>query len=233
MAGEISQSKEKLTLARIKKAGKTFEISVDPDKALLYKEGESDLRETVLADEVFSDAKRGQIASSAELEDAFGTSEFKKVADEILMKGEIQLTSEHRAAEREQKFKKLVHMINKNACDPKTGLPHPVTRIELALEQGKISLDYNKTVEEQFEEIISKLRPIIPISIEKKKLTLVIPGQFTGKAYGYVKQNSTILKDDWLGDGSWKVTVELAAGMVQDFIDALNGMTSGQVRVEN
>ena len=41
-----------------------------------------------------------------------------------------------------------------------------------------------------------------------------------------------MLKDDWLGDGSWKVTVELAAGMVQDFIDALNGMTQGQVRVE-
>ena len=71
MAGEISQSKEKLTLARIKKAGKTFEISVDPDKALLYKKGESDLRETVLADQVFSDAKRGQIASSAELKTLF------------------------------------------------------------------------------------------------------------------------------------------------------------------
>ena len=74
---------------------------------------------------------------------------------------------------------------------------------------------------------------LVPISIEKKKLTLTVPGQFTGKAYGYVKQNSTMLKDNWLGDGSWKVTVELAAGMVQDFIDALNGMTSGQVSVEN
>ncbi len=232
MAGEISQDKVKLNLARIKKFGKTFEISIDPDKALLYKKGGADLREVVLADQIFSDAKKGQICSSSELEEVFQTSEFNKVADEILMKGEIQLTSEHRAAEREQKLKKLVHMINKNACDPKTGLPHPVTRIELALEQGKIHLDYNKTVEEQFEEIISKLRPIIPISIEKKKLTLTVPGQFTGKAYGFVKQNSTMLKDEWLGDGSWKVTVELPAGMVQDFIDSMNGMTSGQVVVE-
>jgi ribosome maturation protein SDO1 len=233
MAGDISHDKVKLNLARIKKFGKTFEITIDPDKALLYKKGEADLREVLMADDIYADAKKGQVVSSAELEEVFGSSDFKKVADEILMKGEIQLTSEHRSAEREQKLKKLVHMINKNACDPKTGLPHPITRIELALDQGKINLDYNKTVEEQFEDIITKLRPIIPISIEKRKLVMTIPGQFTGKAYGYVKQNSTILKDDWLGDGSWKVTVELAAGMVQDFIDALNGMTQGQVSVES
>jgi len=233
MAGESSHDKLKLNLARIKKFGKTFEISIDPDKALQYKKGEVELHDVLMADEVFADAHKGQIASSSELEEVFGTSVFEKVAHEILMKGEIQLTSEHRSAEREQKFKKLVHMINQNACDPKTGFPHPVTRIELALEQGKINLDYNKTVEEQFAYIISKLRPIIPISIDKKKFVMIIPGQFTGKAYGYVKQSSTILKEDWLGDGSWKVTVELPAGMMQDFIAALNGMTQGQVSVED
>ncbi len=223
---------EKLNLARIKKHGINFEVSVDPDKALEYKKGNASLREALHSDQIFTDAKKGLIAKDEDLQTAFQTSNPDEVADIILKKGEIQLTAEHRSEEREVKKKKLVNMINKNACDPKTGLPHPATRIELALEQGKIQLDYNKTVEEQFDDIISKLRPIIPISIEKKKLVITVPGQFTGKAYGYVKQNSTMLKDDWLGDGSWKVTVELAAGMVQDFIDALNGMTSGQIVVE-
>ena len=113
--------------------------------------------------------------------------------------------------------------------DPKTGLPHPPTRIELALEQGKITLDYNKTVEEQLDDVISKLRPIIPISIQKKKLQVVIPASFAGKAYQPVKDAATILKDEWGNDGSWTVTVEIPAGLYPDFIQKMNGLTSGEV----
>jgi ribosome maturation protein SDO1 len=219
------------TLARIKKHGMNFEISVDPDKALEYKKGNASLREVLLADNIFSDAKRGEIAKESDLQTAFETTDTDKIADIILTKGEIQLTSDHRAEEREKKKKQLIHFINVNAVDPKTGLPHPPTRIELALEQGKITLDYNKTVEEQLDEIISKLRPIIPISIQKKKLQVVIPANYAGKAYQPVKDSATILKDEWGNDGSWTVTVEIPAGLYPDFIQKMNGLTSGEVTI--
>ena len=105
------------TLARIKKHGMNFEISVDPDKALEYKKGNASLREVLLADNVFSDAKKGEIAKESDLQTAFETTDTDKIADIILNKGEIQLTSEHRAEERDKKKKQLIHTIHINAVD--------------------------------------------------------------------------------------------------------------------
>ncbi|PIN73089.1 ribosome assembly factor SBDS [Candidatus Woesearchaeota archaeon CG10_big_fil_rev_8_21_14_0_10_45_16] len=224
---------EKLNVARIKRAGETFEISIDPDNALKYRKGEiNDLREVLLADHIFTDARKGQVASDDELQKAFSKTDVDAVADFILKHGEIQVTSEHRAQEREQRWRKLVNLIHKHAVDPKTGLPHPAARIEAALEQGKVHLDDHKTIDEQFDGIISKLRPIIPLKIEQKILLVTVPSQYSGKAYNVVKSGVKVLSENWNTDGSWTVTVEMPAGMVPEYIDKLNSATHGEVSVE-
>lgn len=232
MSSNISQDKIKLNVARIKKFGNNFEINIDPEAAIKYKRGEiSDLNEVLLADNIFSDAKKGEIASDNDLQQAFKTTNTSEIAKIILSEGEVQATAEHRAQEREQKRKKLINLINTMAIDPNTNLPIPATRIENALEEGKIHLDDNKTVEEQFDDIISKLRPILPIKIEQKQLTLEFPAQFSGKAQGPVRKYQ-IIKEDWTSQGNWKVQIELPAGLMQEFIDQMNSLTSGQVVVE-
>ena len=224
---------DKLTLARIKKFGQNFEISIDPDKALLYKKGElNDLNDVLQAEGIFTDAKKGLKATAETLARAFQTSDLNLIADKIIKEGEIQLNADHRAQEREKRRKQLIHFIHINAIDPKTNLPHPKTRIEAALEEAKAHLDDHKTVDEQIDTIIAKLRPIIPISIEKKKLTITIPSSHSGKAYNVVKSNSKTIKEDWLPNGSWKVVVELPAGLYFDLVDKLNSVTHGEVILE-
>jgi ribosome maturation protein SDO1 len=233
MADTISSDKIKLNLARIKKFGQTFEINVDPDAALKYKCGETeDLREVLLADNVFSDAKKGLVVSESDLEKAFNTTNTNKIAEIILKEGEIQVTSDHRAEEREQKRKKLVTMIHQQAIDSKTGLPHPVTRIEAALEEARVQLDDHKTVEDQFDDVIAKLRPIIPIKIEQKQADITIPAAYAGKSYNIVSSGSKILNDHWNNDGSWTVKVEVPAGLYPDFLDKINSLTHGKVVVK-
>ena len=223
---------QKITLARIKKSGKTFEISVDSDAALDYKKGIStNLNEVLHADTIFTDVKKGLPASEQELQNAFETTDTNTIADIILKHGEIQVSSEHRAAEREQKRKKLIHLIHINAIDSKTQLPHPPMRIEAAIDQGKIHLEDNKTVEEQFDDIIKRLRPIIPISIQKKILLITIPGQYAGKLYNVVQASSKMLQENWQNNGSWQVKVEIPAGFYQEFIDKLNSHTHGEVEI--
>lgn len=224
---------DKLNLARIKKFGKNFEISVDSDAALKYKKGEiNDLMEVLLADNIFTDAKKGLVASASELEQAFKTADTQKVAHVIIKEGEIQLTSEHRSKEKEQKLRKLVEMIHKQAVDSKTGLPHPAARIEAALEEGKVRLDDHKTVEEQFDEIVSKLRAILPLKIEQKQVTVTIPSAYAGKAYNIVSSNSKVLKENWNSDGSWTAVVSVPAGFYPEFLEKLNSLTHGEVMVE-
>lgn len=217
-------------LARIKKQGITFEISIDSDKAIQFKENSASLREVLLSDEIYTDAKKGLIAKDEDLQKAFETTDKEEIAKIILTKGEIQVSAEHRAEERKQKLRKLINIINVNAVAPKTGLPHPATRIELALEQGKVSLDYNKTVEEQLDDIIKKLRPIIPISIQKKVLVIKIPAQYTGKAYS-LKTGVNVMKEEWANDGSWLLQVELPAGLVEEFSNKVNSITHGEGQI--
>ncbi|MEK6968860.1 MAG: ribosome assembly factor SBDS [Nanoarchaeota archaeon] len=224
---------QKINVAKIKKFGHNFEISINPDAALKYKKGEiTDLNEVLLAEEIFTEAKKGLVAADNKLMEAFKTTDITKIADIILKSGEIQATAEHRSEEREQQKRKLINLIHRNAVDPKTGFPYPPNRIETALEEGKIHLDYNRSVEEQFDDIITKLRPIIPIKIEQKKMKVIIPAHFAGKLYSFVKGNSTILGEEWMNNGNWKVKIELPAGLQQEFIDKLNSLTHGEVMVE-
>ena len=225
--------KQKPILARMKRFGQIFEISVDPDKALEYKKGQIiDLSDVLHAETIFIDAKKGIRASEVQLKKAFNTVDENKIADIILREGEIQHTGEHRAEERGQHKRKLVTLIHQQAVDPKTGYPHPPERIEAALQEGKIHLDDHRTVEEQFEEIIRKLRPIIPIRIEQKQLIIIISSQYAGKMYTVIHTGGRVLKEEWQTDGSWKIKMELPAGLVPDFIEKLNSMTHGEVVVE-
>ncbi|MBS3116016.1 ribosome assembly factor SBDS [Candidatus Woesearchaeota archaeon] len=224
---------QKPTIARLKRYGKTFELSVDPDKALAYKKGSiSDVDEVLHSDSIFTDAKKGERPSEAELKKVFATTDQRKIADLIIREGEIQHTAEHRAQEKEQRKRKLITMIHTQAVDPKTGYPHPPERIEAALEQGKIHLDDHRPVEQQFDEIIKKLRPIIPIHIEQKQLVVIIPAEFAGKMYSVIHSSGRVLKEDWLSNGNWSVKLELPAGLVSEFIDKMNSLTHGEVIVE-
>jgi ribosome maturation protein SDO1 len=223
---------DKFNIARIKKMGQTFEICIDTNKAIEFKKGQiTDLREVLEADQIFTDAQRGLVAPAESLARAFQTTEFEKIARIILENGEIQLSSEHRAKERDQKLRQLVHMIHIQAVNPATNLPHPVTRIEAALQEAKIHLDEHKKVEEQFDEIISKLRPIIPLKIEQKTLIVTIAGQYVGKANQIVRSKK-LISEDWKGDGSWQACVEMPAGLVEEFMDKLNSITHGDVGIE-
>ncbi|MBI2112298.1 ribosome assembly factor SBDS [Candidatus Woesearchaeota archaeon] len=222
---------DKISIARLKKFGKTFELSVDPEAALKYKKGGAELHDVLMASHIFTNAKRGEMPTEVELQQVFKTTDVEKIADLILKEGEIQLTSEHRAIEREQKKKKLINMIRTLAVDPKNNLPIPPERIELALEEGKIHLNDNKTVEEQFDDIIKRLRPILALKIEQKRLSIEIPSKYAGKAQGQMRKYS-IIREEWLPTGAWKVTIESPAGLVPEIIDQLNALTHGEVVVE-
>ncbi len=216
----------------MKKFGQSFELSVDPDKALLYKKGQlTDLDEVLHAEKIFLDAKKGLVASHAELEKVFKTTDSRKIADIIVKEGEIQFTAEHRAEEREQKKKKIMYLIHRQAIDARTGFPIPLERIDAALTEAKVHLDENKTPEEQLDAIISKLRPILPIKIEQKRMSITIPAQYAGKAQSTLRSMG-ILKEDWKSDGSWEVIIEVPAGLLQESIDKINALTQGQAMVK-
>jgi ribosome maturation protein SDO1 len=158
---------------------------------------------------------------------AFKTIDPLKIADEILKKGTLQLTTDQRRKMVEDKRKLVVDFISRQAVDPKTNLPHPPMRIENAMEQIHYPIDPYKSVDEQAKDIIKLLRPILPLKVEQVKVAIRIPSQFASRAYGTIKTLGTIKHEEWRGDGSWVGEMELPAGAYAQLLNKLGDSTKG------
>jgi ribosome maturation protein SDO1 len=219
------------TLVRHQIGGDKFEILVDPDKGLAYKKGElGEIRNALIVDTIFTDANKGEKASSEKLEKNYGTSDPIEVAKEMFEKGTFLLTAQQRHAMTEQKRKQIINIISKTYVDPKTKLPHPVMRIENALETAKYHIDPFKEADEQVKDIVQALRSILPMSSENIQIAIKIPAEYTGKSYGTVKNFGTIKRDEWQADGSWVAVVEVPAAMQIELMEALGKDTQGNMQ---
>lgn len=226
-------SSDKYVVARYEYKGHVFEILVDPDLALKLKEGkEVNLDDLIKSDYVYKDVRKGLKASPEALRQVFKTEDIKAIAVEIVKNGEIQLTAEQRRRIIEEKRRLLINMIAKNAIDPKTKLPIPVTRIENALEQARVSVDPYKPIEAQFEDAISKLARVMPIKVAKAYVEVRIPPEHSSKSYRLLSSLGSIKKSNWLSDGSLLVEIEIPAGMQQEFIDKINNFTRGTASIK-
>ncbi len=224
---------DKASVAKLKKEGKTYEILIDAEKAAALKAGKSvSINDVVVLDEIFYDAKKGTKASETELEKVFGTDDKLEVCKIILMEGNVPVTADMLKKDFDQKRKQIVELIHRNAVDPNTGKPHPITRIDNAMNEAKVRLDANKPAEQQVQDVIHQLRPILPIKFEVRELNIIIPSQFAGKCYTTLKQYGKLLGETWQGDGSLNVTLEIPAGLQEDLEVALNNITKGNVRME-
>jgi len=224
---------EKAVIARLKTHGQDFEILVDCDNALKLKSGEDvSFNDILAAEQVFSDAKKGLAASETRMQTIFETTDIKEIAKKIIQKGEIQVTAEHRSKLRDQKMRKVLDLINMNGIDPRTKLPHPRNRIELAFEEAKIRVDDSRSAEDQIERIIKELRPILPIKFEKKKIAVKIPALHAGKGYSVLQNFGNIVQEDWQSDGSYACVLHIPAGLQNELIDRVNKLTHGDVEVK-
>ena len=217
-------------IARLKTQGQTFEILVDCRNAISLREGhDTDMHDILAAMKIFSDSKKGLNASEHAMKQVFGTSDVEEVAKAIIQKGEIQLTQEYRESLREEKRKQIISIIHRNGVDPKTHLPHPPQRIENAFVEAKYHVDEFRPVQEQVQEALQKLRPILPIKFEVKELAIKISPEYAPKCYSTVKAFGTILREEWQTNGFWVAVVELPGGMESDFYDKLNKICHGNV----
>jgi ribosome maturation protein SDO1 len=214
--------------ARIKKAGKHFEILVNLEDAMKFKKGESSFiqAETEI---IFRDLKKGDKAPEADLEEAFRTTDVNEIVRKIVKEGEILTTQDFRDAEHEKKIKQVVDFLSKNAIDPKTGNPITPERIKNSLEQAHVNIK-NSSIESQIADIMDALSKIIPIKISTKRIKITIPAMYTGKAYGVVAVYKE--SENWLNDGSLEVIVSVPAGIIMDFYDKLNDVTHGSALTE-
>ena len=224
---------DKFTVARLILDGEKFEVLVKPDPALEYKMGKrSDISSALVSDEIYSDANKGSRASSEKMKKHFKTTDSVEIAKQILAKGELNLTTDQRRKMVEEKKRQIVQFINRSFVDPKTHLPHPIVRIEAAIEEVRVPIDPFRKVDDQAKAIVDAVRKILPLKSETLKLTITVPPQFAAQSYSVLKSTGDLLSEEWLADGSLRAMVDINASLRGQFLDRLGSVTKGSAQVK-
>ena len=223
----------KVTVVRYSFEGEKFEILVKPDPALEYKLGKrKDISSILVSDEIYTDSSKGTRASSEKLLKAFKTEDATAIAERIIQKGELNLTTDQRRKMTSEKRKQIVNYVAKTFVDPKSHLPHPPLRIEQAMEDGRVTIDPHKSVDEQINDVVEKLRSIIPLKSENLILEIIVPAQFAAQSYSVLKSTGTLQKEEWQSNGSLKAILEIPAAARPNVIDRLGSITKGTASIE-
>ncbi|KAI1335116.1 UPF0023 family protein [Xylariaceae sp. FL0016] len=141
MSRQINQPSNQIrltnvSLVRLKKGKKRFEIACYKNKVLEWRSGiETDLDEVLQIPSVFLNVSKGQTAPSADLAKSFGKD--KPVNDiilEILNKGELQVGEKERAAQMDRVHNEVVSIVASKLVDPRTKRVYTTGMIEKALD---------------------------------------------------------------------------------------------------
>lgn len=216
--------------AKLKVGSKQFEIMVDVEMAIKMRKGMPvNIQNVLAADGIFTNIKTGSKPSTADLTSAFGTTDMHQIAERIVKKGDIEVPQEFRDLEQDNKRKKIVDWIAKNAVDSRTSRPFTTDQISRAMDQAKVNLA-NGNAESLIPVVTAEIQKILPLKIEMKKLAVTIPAIHTGKAYGVINEYKE--KEDWLSNGDLRVIINIPAGLQMEFYDKLNSVTHGSALSE-
>jgi len=162
-----------VAIVRLKKGGKRFEIACYPNKVQQYRDKiETDLSEVLQVDKIFINVSKGQIARKEDLEKAFGSDDEKKAVEQILQKGEIQVSGKERDLMHDKMFKDIATIIAEKCVDPETKRPLTVSLLERAMKDIHYSVNQARNTKQQALDVIKLLKDKIPIERAQMRLKI-------------------------------------------------------------
>ena len=216
-------------IARLESYGEKFEILVDPDLAADFRnpdnEKEINIEDILAVEEIFKDSKKGDKASDESMKKVFDTTDVLEVAEQILKKGNIQITADQRRQMQEDKRKQVISTIAREGINPQNGLPHPMN-------EAKVKIDPFKSVDEQVQIALKAIKILIPIKFEKVRVAVRLPNTATGQAYSAIRPFGKIITEEWQDDGSWIAIVEMSGGLQDDFNHKMASISGGEAETK-
>ncbi|MEK6837263.1 MAG: hypothetical protein AABX69_01310, partial [Nanoarchaeota archaeon] len=71
----FGKEKPHFNLARMNAGGENFEVVIHPEQAIAFKQGQGDIKDVLVYDRIFADAKKGLAASEHVMKNVFKTTE--------------------------------------------------------------------------------------------------------------------------------------------------------------
>ena len=170
-----------VAVVRYRKGGRRFELACYKNKVISWRSGaETDLDEVLQIDRIFLNVSKGKFASRKEMASAFGKNASRDIIiNEILTKGDLQVSDKERAVAAESKFKDIATLVSRITVHEATGQQFPISTIERAMKhQLHYSVNPTKSAKRQALDVIRSLiqQNILPIARAKMHVTLTVDG---------------------------------------------------------
>ncbi len=221
------------SIVRLEKHGRRYELLVNPEPAWKLLQGEEvELDDIFEVFVVYENLSRGVKATKDDLEVAFEGLTEREIAVKILKEGKLQLTADQRNEILKEKRIEIVDFIHIHCINPRENVPIPKDRIEKAILDLGVNIDYKEEAKNQALEIINQLKPIMPIRLESVKLALKIPPNYTGPLYGFILSAGNLIQEEWLSDGSLAMVTQIPSGTQADFLEQVTSRTKGKAQVK-
>jgi ribosome maturation protein SDO1 len=204
----------------------SFEIITYNGTVRKFKNNQLGWDKVLQTDLIFTNSKKGNRASSKDLKTAFGTDDLNECAKLIVEKGELQVSAKERKEDTKTKKNEIIYYIHKNYIDPKSKLPHPMSRLELAIDNLKYRIDTKRLTEQQANEIIKKLQGKLFFKKSLIEMKVSMEHRYIGQCSNVIYGMTNVIKERITSDGyEWKVSI--SSSDFDSFIEKLTKLTSG------
>lgn len=199
-----------MAVVRMKRGGKRFEIACYKNKVVSWRnKTETDLDEVMQTVNVFTNVSKGAVAKKEDLIQCFGHDDIKKICQEILDKGELQISEKERKTQQESSIKDVATIVSEKCINSETKRPFPVSIIEKSMKQIHFSVNPKKGTKQQALAVIKKLKEVLPIERCMMRLRIITHKRHKDKlgqlAHGIESQNIE-------GDGVLEVIMSIDPG---------------------
>ncbi|KAJ2233080.1 hypothetical protein IWW45_004464 [Coemansia sp. RSA 485] len=169
-----------VSIVRLRKGGKRFELACYKNKVTEWRTGvEKDIDEVLQIHQVYMNVSKGQVAKTEELRKCFGTENLNEVINEILMKGEQQVSDKERTHNLDNMLRDIATVVAEKCVNPSTQQPYTVTMIEKAMADIHYSVNTNRSAKQQALDVIKQIQDqkTLPISRAQMRIRVTMPGK--------------------------------------------------------
>ncbi|RUS21243.1 ribosome maturation protein SBDS-like protein [Endogone sp. FLAS-F59071] len=224
-----------VSIVRLKKGGKRFEIACYKNKVMEWRNNvETDIDEVLQIHSIFMNVSKGQVASKEDLLKCFKTEDEEKILEEILKKGELQVSDKERSNQLDTMWRDIATIVAENCVNPETKRPYTVTMIEKSMQDLHLSVNATRSSKSQALEVIKQLqeKSIIPIQRAQMRIRIVMANsKDTKKLREKMMPMIANVEDEDFGD-EYELICTIDPGQFRVITELLQTETKGKAQIE-
>ena len=222
-----------VAIVRMKKGGKRFEIACYKNKVMSWRnKTEKDIDEVLQTHSVFTNVSKGLLAKRQDLTNAFGTDDQTAVCQQILAKGELQVSEKERQVHLESMYRDIATVVAEMCVNPETKRPYTVTVIERAMKEDiHYSVNPNRNTKQQALQVIKMLKEKISINRAEMRLRFFIPGKDSKKVKEKLKSYIKTIETEEFSSGLEMVCL-VDPGCYRQLDEIIGKETRGKGKLE-